>query len=170
MLCEWPKQRSYAFETEEQTMESLMDAVRAIRNVRAEYRVPVGQKITVRLVSEHPERLEKADQLLMKLVQAEKVEIRSERGTVAKTDVHLVCDGVEAFIPLESLVDLAEEKARVDKEIERMRGEVARADGKLNNEKFVAKAPEAVVNEERRKRAAAEEMLHRLLERRANLD
>lgn len=170
MLCEWPKQQNYAFETEEQTMESLMDAVRAIRNVRAEYRVPVGQKITVRLVSEHPERLEKADQLLMKLVQAEKVEIRSERGTVAKTDVHLVCDGVEAFIPLESLVDLAEEKARVDKEIERMRGEVARADGKLNNEKFVAKAPEAVVNEERRKRAAAEEMLHRLLERRANLD
>ena len=169
MLASWPK-TEYRFASEEADMETLMEIVRGIRNVRAEYKVPVGQKISVRLVAEQPDRFRKADRLLMRLVGAEKVELCAERGEVSKTDVHIVCDKVEAFLPLESLVDLDEERARVDKEIERIRGEIARAEGKLNNEKFVAKAPEAVVAEERRKKAAADEMLQRLLERRNNLN
>ncbi len=108
--------------------------------------------------------------LLMKLIGAEHTEITDVRGDVQKTDVHLVCNGAEASIPLASLVNLDEERARIDKEIERVKGEVARAEGKLSNEKFVSKAPEAVVNEERRKLEAAKEMLLRLTERRADLN
>jgi len=67
-------------------------------------------------------------------------------------------------------VDLEEERARIEKEIERIKGEIARADGKLSNEKFVQRAPEAVVNEERRKRAVAVDMLETLQKRRADLN
>jgi len=151
-------------------MESLMDAVRAIRNLRAERKVPIAQKIQVRLVVAEPERYGSAEQLLRNLVGANRITLSSERGEVAKTDIHLVCEGTEVFVPLASLVDIEEEKKRIDAEIERMRGEVARADGKLSNEKFVARAPEAVVNEERRKRAVAVDMLETLIRRRADLD
>jgi len=171
MLCAWPKAPdTLRFETEEASMETMKDVVRAIRNVRAERKVPVGLKITAKVVVPDPESFGAVSKLLMKLINAESVVVTSERGDVQKTDVHLVCDGAEAYIPLASLVDLDEERARIDKEIERVKGEIARAEGKLANEKFVAKAPEAVVNEERRKLEAAKEMLVRLTERRADLN
>ncbi len=170
MLTAWPKEDDIPiFPKEASTMETLMEVVRSIRNLRAERKVPIAQKIEVRLVVPNPADFGSADQLMMKLVGAEKITVSSERGETLKTDIHLVCEGAEAFIPLASLVDLDEERARVDKEIERMRGEVARADAKLANEKFVSRAPEAVVNEERRKRAVAAEMLETLLKRKADL-
>ncbi len=171
MLTAWPKEGDIpSFERESASMESLMDVVRAVRNLRAERKVPIAQKIAVRLVAPNPNAYQGAEQLLMRLVGAERISLSDERGAVAKTDIHLVCEGAEVFIPLASLVDLDEERARVEKEIERMRGEVARADAKLSNEKFVSRAPEAVVSEERRKRAVAEEMLQTLLKRREDLN
>ena len=171
MLCDWPKApETPRFEAEERSTETLKDVVRAIRNVRAERKVPAGLKIKAKLVVPNPSAFGTVNKLLMKLIGAEHVEITNERGDVQKTDVHLVCDGAEAYIPLASLVDLDEERARIDKEIERVKGEAARAEGKLSNEKFVSKAPEAVVNEERRKLDAAREMLERLMERRADLN
>ena len=171
MLCDWPKApETLRFEAEEANTETLKEIVRSIRNVRAERKVPVGLKIKAKLVVPDPAAFGTVSKLLMKLIGAENVEITDERGEVQKTDVHLVCNGAEAYIPLASLVDLDEERARIDKEIERVKGEVARAVGKLSNEKFVAKAPETVVNEERRKLEAAKEMLARLTERRADLN
>ncbi len=171
MRTDWPKESDIpSFEREAEAMESLMDAVRAIRNLRAERKVPIAQKIAVRLVVADPASFSGAEQLLMRLVGADSITMSDVRGEIAKTDIHLVCEGAEAFIPLASLVDLDEERARLEKEIERMRGEVARADAKLSNEKFISRAPEAVVNEERRKRAVAAEMLETLIRRRADLD
>lgn len=138
--------------------------------MRAERKVPVGLKIKAKLVVAEKEKYAALESLLMKLIGADEIRFTSERGDVQKTDVHLVCEGAEAYIPLASLVDLDEERARIDKEIERMNGEVARALGKLSNEKFVQRAPEAVVNEERRKLETAKEMLARLIERRADLN
>ncbi len=170
MLTAWPRESDIlSFPEEAATTETLMEVVRSIRNLRAERKVPIAQKIEVRLVVPNPDTFGSAEQLMMKLVGAEKISVSSERGETLKTDIHLVCEGAEAFIPLASLVDLDEERARVDKEIERVRGEVARADAKLANEKFVSRAPEAVVNEERRKRAVAVEMLETLLIRKADL-
>ena len=105
----------------------------------------------------------------MKLAGVEKTTIRPERGKVLKSDVHIVSEKAEAFIPLASLVDLDKERERIDKEIERVKGEIARAQSKLSNEKFVSRAPEAVVNEERRKLQAGEDMLLKLQERREAL-
>ena len=99
----------------------------------------------------------------------EKTTISDQRGQALKSDVHIVCEKAEAFIPLASLVDLDKERERIDKEIERVKGEIARAQSKLSNEKFVSRAPEAVVNEERRKLQAGEDMLKKLQERREAL-
>ena len=171
MLCDWPKaSETPRYEAEEACTETLKDVVRAIRNVRAERKVPVGLKIKAKLIVPDPTSFGAVEKLLMKLIGAEHIEITDVRGDVQKTDVHLVCSGAEAYIPLASLVDLDEERARIDKEIERMKGEVARAEGKLSNEKFVSRAPEAVVAEERRKLEAAKEMLARLEVRRADLN
>ena len=170
MLTQWPKQSDIpAFPEESALMETLMETVRAIRNVRAEKKVPIGQKIEIKLIVPDPEPLEDMSRILMKLVGAEKITITDKRNEPAKTDVHLVCKGAEAYIPLASLVDIESEKARIMKEIERVEGEIARADGKLANEKFVSRAPEAVVNEERRKRSVAVEMLESLKSRLADL-
>ncbi len=79
--------------------------------------------------------------------------------------MHIVCENVEAIIPLSSLIDPEKEKARIQKEIERAENEISRSKAKLGNEGFVAKAPENVVEAERTKLAAAEDMLCKLRER-----
>ncbi|MPM42482.1 Valine--tRNA ligase [bioreactor metagenome] len=79
--------------------------------------------------------------------------------------MHIVCDGVEAVIPLSSLIDPEKECARITKEIDRVSGDISRANAKLNNEGFLAKAPQSVVDEEKAKLVAAEEMLSKLRER-----
>lgn len=166
MLTQWPKQCDIpAFPEEAALMESLMETVRAIRNVRAEKKVPIGQKIEIKLIVPDPKPLENMNKLLMRLVGAETITITDKRVEPQKTDVHLVCKGAEAFIPLTSLIDLDAERNRITREIERVEGEIARADGKLSNEKFVSRAPETVVNEERRKRLVALEMLESLKSR-----
>ncbi len=170
MLTQWPKQSGIPEYAEESSlMEVLMETVRAIRNVRAEKKVPIGQKIEIKLIVPDPEPIKRTAKLLMKLVGAEKIAVTDKREEPEKTDVHLVCKGAEAFIPLASLVDIEAEKSRIMKEIERMEGEIARADGKLANEKFLARAPETVVNEERRKRIVAAEMLESLKSRLSDL-
>ncbi len=171
MLTSWPKEEdipSYPMEAE--AMESLMELVRSIRNVRAERKVPLGQKIDVHLVVTNPELYKSADLFLKKLIGAGTITISDERIEAKKTDIHIVCEGAEAFVPLASLVDIEKEKERLDKEIEKMQSELARADGKLANEKFISKAPEAVVNEERRKRLVIADMLETLKKRRIDLD
>ena len=171
MLSAWPKaQEGQLYARECATMETIMDLVKSIRNIRADLKVPPAQRITVRIVCADPKALEGAEGYLLKLAGVEKTKIGTERGNVLKSDVHIVSEKAEAFIPLASLVDLEKERERIDKEIERVRGDIGRAQAKLSNEKFVSKAPEAVVNEERRKLKAGEEMLQKLQERREALN
>ena len=167
MLTAWPKAtEGQLYERECATMETIMELVKNIRNIRADLKVPPAQRIEARIVCADPKALEGAEGYLLKLAGVEKTSIGAERGQVLKSDVHIVTEKAEAFIPLASLVDLDKERERIDKEIERVKGDIARAQGKLANEKFVSKAPEAVVNEERRKLQAGEDMLKKLQERR----
>ena len=170
MLSAWPKaQEGQLYARECATMETIMDLVKSIRNIRADLKVPPAQRIEARIITAEPKALEGAEGYLLKLAGVEKTTIGSERGQVLKSDVHIVMEKAEAFIPLASLVDLDKERERIDKEIERVKGDIARANGKLANAKFVSRAPEAVVNEERRKLQAGEEMLQKLQERREAL-
>lgn len=170
MLSAWPKaEETVLYAQECADMESLMELVRSIRNIRAERKVPPAQRISVRIVTPEPRHFAGAEAYLGRLAGVEKAEIVTEKGEVKPSDVHIVFTGAEAYIPLASLVDIPKERERMEKEIQRVQGEIARANGKLSNERFVSKAPEAVVAEERRKLAVAEDMLLKLQERQAAL-
>ncbi len=171
MRSNWPQpQEAYRDAAAEATMGVVMELVRAVRNVRAEMKVPPAQRISLKLITADPAGLSEAETYLKRLAGADKVELATIVGTVNKSDVHLICSGVEAYIPLSSLIDLQKERERIDKEIQRVQGDVLRAEGKLNNAGFIAKAPEAVVAEERRKLDSAKDMLGKLKERRRALD
>jgi len=170
MVSDWPTPTGLGDENAVADMERIMELVRSIRNLRADMKVPPAQRISVNVLCDEPERYKDAEGYIMKLAGADKVSIASERGDNAKSDMHIACTGMEAFIPLSSLVDIEKEKQRVEKEIERVKGEIARADGKLSNERFVAKAPAAVVEEERNKLKTLNETLLKLEQRRTSLN
>ena len=168
MLAEWPRQDDrFHFEADCLHMTQLMELVRAIRNIRAEMKVPPAQKIAARLIVPQDAGMafEEMSGYLAKLAGVDQVAVTAEAGEIPKNDVHIVCEGVEAVIPLSSLIDPEKEKARLHKEIERVSSDIARAKGKLGNEGFIAKAPQAVVDEEKAKLSLAEDMLTKLRER-----
>lgn len=169
MLSAWPQEdeRFNAYGEDCARMEKMMELVRSIRNFRAEMKVPPAQRIGARLVVDKADAAAFATMTgyLAKLAGVEGASVSTETGEVPKSDVHIVCEGVEAVIPLSSLIDPEKERARIQKEIERISGDITRAAGKLNNEGFLAKAPQSVVDEEKAKLAAAQEMLSKLKER-----
>ncbi len=168
MLSPWPKQEErYTFDADCARMNKLMELVRSIRNLRAEMKVPPAQKISARLIVDPADRdaFVIMSGYLNKLAGVEHVTVSTQAGEIPKNDVHIVCEGVEAVIPLSSLIDPEKEKARVQKEIERLESDIQRATTKLSNEGFLAKAPQNVVEEEKGKLALATDMLAKLRER-----
>jgi len=168
MLSAWPQQNErYAFEADCARMNKLMELVRSIRNLRAEMKVPPAQKISARLIVEAADRdaFVSMSGYLNKLTGVENVTVSTQAGEIPKNDVHIVCEGVEAVIPLSSLIDPEKEKARVQKEIERIDSDIQRTTAKLSNEGFLAKAPQSVIEEEKSKLALATDMLSKLRER-----
>ena len=172
MLSEWPKEDdSGKYAEESKKLEAGMEIVRSVRNLRAEMQVPVSQKISMKIVanSANAPIFESIIPYLLRLAGAADAKVYASAEGFDKNDVHLVCSAAEVYIPLASLVDIEKEKERVNKEIERLNGEIARYNGKLNNPNSVSKAPENVVNEEKRKLTVAEGMLEKLLKRKEQL-
>ena len=172
MLSDWPKpDAECAFTEESELMDSVMELVRNVRNVRAEMQVAPSQKIRMRVVVAEDDvpRYESVMANAMRLTGAEEITVASDAGSVDKNDVHLITTHAEAFIPLTSLVDAKKESERVRKDIERVRGDVSRAEAKLGNDRFTAKAPAEVVEAERTKLAEAKALLEKLEQRLAVL-
>ncbi|MEG1755069.1 MAG: valine--tRNA ligase [Clostridia bacterium] len=172
MRSAWPTiNGTFSYPNETAHMETLMELIRSIRNLRAEMKVPPAQKIDVRLIVTEATKdvFSSMSAYLIRLAGAAQVSVSTQAGDIPKSDLHIVCEGIGAVIPLASMIDTEKEKARIAKEIERLSGDIARAQGKLNNAGFVAKAPQAVIDEEKRKLEAANEMIEKLLERQNTL-
>ena len=168
MLSAWPKPNpEYRFDAEAEGMDGLMDMVRAIRNVRAEMNVPPAKRAHVTVVTTPSQEAicAEAAPYLNKLASASTVEVRLDKVGIDSGAVSIVSKLGEAYIPMNELIDIAKELERLEKEKKRWEGEVARANGKLNNQGFMAKAPEKVVEEERGKLKNAEEMLAKVAAR-----
>jgi valyl-tRNA synthetase len=140
-------------------MELVMDVIRAIRNIRGELNVPPGKKIKVVLdcKSEHAVQAIKTGwAYITSLARVENllVGVAIERPEQASTQV---AGEIEVLIPLADLIDVAEEKARLSKEIEKVRKDVDFFTKKLSNKKFVANAPPQILEKDREKLAAAKE-------------
>ncbi len=151
MVTNWPKaSEALSFPAEEKQMETLITAIRAIRNRRAEMNVPPSKKAALFIVTEHTDVFApKTAKFFEKLASAASVTVC--RSHADDTAVQIVTDSATFFIPLAEIIDLDKEAARLSAEIEKLKGEIARIEKKLSNPGFVAKAPEAVVNGEKEK-------------------
>ena len=165
MRSAWPTaQAEWDFPEEAETMEEVMDLIRATRNIRAEMSVAPSRKLSMTLVTHgaKAEALEASIPYIMKLAGAEHVAIQQDKTGIPENAVSAVAQAAEAFIPLSDLIDVDKERERLNKEAAKVRADIERSSGKLNNAGFVAKAPEKIIAEERKKLAAAEDMLGKL--------
>ena len=148
MISEWPVYKDeHNFSVEEQEMDRIMEAVRAIRNRRAEMNVPPSKKAKYYIATAHKDTFEKAGIFMQRLASCSKAEI----GDSFEIDdaVCIVTTDAKIYIPLGELVDFEKEIARLNKEKEKVLKDLEFIDKKLNNENFVAKAPKAVVDGQR---------------------
>lgn len=162
MLADWPvyqKERSFA--KEEAVVERCKELVRSVRNRRSEMDVPPSRKASVFLVSDKEEvRNVFASQkdMYAGLMGAGEITVQADKSGIAEDAVSIVIPDAVAYIPLSDLVDLEKEKERLQKEKERLNKELARSKGMLGNERFLSKAPEAKVQEEKEKLAKYEQI------------
>jgi valyl-tRNA synthetase len=147
---------------EEAGFELIMKAIRAVRARRAEMNVPPSKKPHLFIVTDKADIFETGRSYLGRLAYAGEVTISGDVPGNADKMVAIVTDDAKLYMPLSELVDLEKEKERINKELKKANDELARVEGKLNNEKFTSRAPEAVVNAEREKLEKAKALIGNL--------
>ncbi len=169
MLSDWPKYKeAWNFPEAETAVEHVKDLVKGIRNIRADMEVPNSKKANIFIVSE--DLAVRADFEAMKgayriLANASEIHVQEGKAGIGDDAVSVVIPGAVAYLPLEDLVDFEKEKERLQKEKERLAKELSRSRGMLSNEKFISKAPEAKVQEEKEKLKKYEKMMAQVEER-----
>ena len=155
MVAPWPSTLSMeGFGSAAAHMNVMMDGIKGIRNMRAEINVPMGKRSEVILVPATEELkgiLETHGDYFHTLGWAEKVTVLSPDAPKPENATVTVVNGLEVYLLLKDLIDADKEKERIAKEQATVLKEIARLEGKLNNQGFLAKAPEAVVAKEKEK-------------------
>lgn len=174
MLAKWPEYRAdWNFPAEEEMLEHCKDLVKGVRNVRTEMDVPPSRKAKIFIVADDAalrETFEKTREAYQNLAGASDVSVQADKNGIEDDAVSVVIPGATLYLPLEDLVDFEKEKERLLKEKERLVKELARSRGMLSNEKFLSKAPEAKVQEEKEKLAGYEQMMAQVEERLAQMN
>ena len=173
IIAKWPTIREkFVFDEEEEAVEKLKEIIVGIRNIRNTKNIHPSKKSKLVIVtSKYKKELEQAQDILLKLGFAEDIEIieKIENAKESKEEIDsamsIILSDVEIYIPLKGLIDIEEEKARLETEVKKLEAEVARGEKMLSNPGFVNKAPEAKVNEEKEKLAKYREMLELAKER-----
>ncbi len=155
MLSAWPVYREdFAFPHEEKGISMVKEAVRAVRNIRAERNVAPSRKAKIYVVSDSDEVLDtfREDEVFFKtLAFASDLELQKDKAGVPDGSISAVLPAETLYIPLADLLDVQAEIARLQKEEKRLQGELKRSAGMLSNEKFLAKAPAAKIEAEKEK-------------------
>ena len=152
MLADWPKyDENLNFSVEAAHMESVMNAIRSIRNRRAEMNVPPSKKSTLYVVSDKGEIFRQGTGFICRLAYADQVIICDSDPEGHENMVCVVTNDAKLYIPLEELIDFEKELARIEKEKANCLKQIAMFEGKLSNVAFVSRAPEKVVAEQREK-------------------
>lgn len=173
MLADWPVYKEeWNFSAEEEMLAHVKELVKGIRNLRTEMDVPPSRKAKVFIVSEDKalcDTFESMKKTYQNLISASEIDVQSDKAGIGEDAVSVVIPGAVVYMPLEDLVDMEKEKERLLKEEERLKKELARSHGMLNNEKFVSKAPAAKIQEEKDKLAKYEQMMATVQERLAQM-
>jgi len=173
MVSAWPAyDEANNFAKEEKDIEIIKEAVRNIRNIRAEMNVAPSKKASVYVVSDNADirnSFESGKVYFAALASASEVVVQADKEGIAPDAVSVVIAGATLYIPFAELVDIKQEIERLQKEQKRLEGELARVNGMLSNERFISKAPEAKIAEEKEKKAKYEQMMAQVTERLAQL-
>ena len=173
MISSWPvytEEKNFA--KEEKDIETIKEAVRGIRNIRTEMNVAPSKKATVYVVSIDAairSTFEEGKLFFASLAYASEVVVQNDKSGIAEDAVSVVIAGANIYIPFAELVDISLEIERLEKEEKRLAGEIARCEGMLKNEKFISKAPEAKIAEEKAKLEKYTQMSAQVKERLAQL-
>ena len=163
MVSQWPKySEELNFKTEEAQFTMVMDAIKAIRNRRAEMNVPPSKKASVHIETDSPKVFEECAPFFTRLASASQVEIGS--GFDMPSAVQVITDSARIFIPMDELIDKEKELARLNKEKASCQKDIDFVQNKLNNPGFVAKAPAHLVENERQRLVTAQERLAKIEE------
>ena len=174
MISKWPEYtEKRAYEAGEKAVELIKDAVRGIRNVKTQMNVAPSRKAAVYVVSDSEEVQQvfiHGKQFFASLAGASEVTIQTDKTGIADDAVSIVIPNATVYIPFAELVDITQEIERLKKEQKRLEGELARVNGMLSNERFMSKAPETKVAEERAKLEKYTQMKAQVEERLSQLN
>ncbi|MCL1808623.1 MAG: valine--tRNA ligase [Clostridiales bacterium] len=168
MLEPWPEHNeALNYEDEVKRIEMAMEAIRNIRNIRAEAEAPPSRKLraVIYALGDDMECIKAGEEHIRSLANLSDIEFTGDKSNVPEEVMSAVMSRAEVFIPQGDLVDYRAEYDRLSKEKERLSGEIERIGGKLANAGFIGKAPEKIVNDEKEKLAKYKGMLEKVLER-----
>ena len=151
MLSDWPVyDETFAFPAEEAAMEKIMDAIRAIRTRRSEMNVAPGRKVQLTIATADTGVFTAGALFFQRLAGASEVHVVSAaEAPASKGQVEVVTHAARVFMPLQELVDVAQELQRIAKEKEKAQGHLKGIEAKLSNEAFTSKAPANIVQNQR---------------------
>ncbi len=169
MMSDWPVYtEDWKFPQAENITDHMKEVIRGVRNARAGMNVPPSRKAKVFIVCESDKLREgfaKLSESACPLMSASELMIQQDRNGIADDAVSIVVPDAAVYVPMEELVDLEQEIARLEKEEARLEKEIARAKGMLGNEKFLGKAPQAKIDEEKAKLEKYTQMMEQVRER-----
>ncbi len=151
-----------SFPEDEQNFEMVMNAIKAVRARRSEMNVPPSRKAHLIIVTDKKAAFEAGVSYIKKLAYASEVTVTGEAPASTDGMVSVVTDNARMFMPMAELVDLEKERERIRKELANAEKQLAGQNAKLSNQNFVTRAPEAVVNVEREKKAKLEALIENL--------
>ncbi len=173
MLAPWPEYtEEWNFAKEEADVETIKVLVKGIRNIRSEMNVPPSRKAKYFIVSPDEnlrELFASHKDIYSQLISASEIDVQADKAGIPEDAVSVVIPNAVVYIPLEELVDMAKERERLEKEKAKLAKELARSNGMLNNEKFLSKAPQAKVDEEKAKLEKYKQMMEDVENRLAQL-
>ena len=154
MIAPWPKaDKALVNEEAETAMTAVMETIKAIRNMRAEVNAAPGKKAPAILLADDKQKpiLEENGEYIKRLGTVDTLTVESLTAAKPENAMTSVVNGIEVYLPLKGLIDVEKETARLEKELASLDKELKRIDGKLSNQGFLAKAPAAVVAEQKAK-------------------
>ena len=167
MMTDWPKIRKRVeYNEADNIVEKLKEMIVGVRNVRANMNIHPSKKAKLIFVTtKYETEVNEAKEFLLKLGFGSEIKIQSNKDGIGQDAISIIQDGIELYMPLEDLVDIKEEIARLESEKKKLEAEVQRGEKMLSNPGFVNKAPEKKINEEKEKLANYKKMLEAVTER-----
>ncbi len=173
MVSDWPVYRDeWNFEKEEKEIENIKEAIRGIRNVRTQMNVPPSRKAKVFVVSDDQATLDAFTRgmlFIKSMAYASEAVCQKDKEGISEDAVSVVLADATIYMPFSDLVDISAEIERLKKEQQKLEGELKRSQNMLSNEKFLSKAPESKIAEEKEKQQKYQQTYDQITERLSQL-